>query len=102
VYEVIISTNQIQPAAKVYSDTKKIFKTAKTDVSAKTPQADEVVLSTNAQDFGSMLRKLQSLSDVRQAKVQDLSERVAQGTYHVDAYAIADKISSNGFFDQQG
>lgn len=99
---MIISTNQIQQAAKVYSDTKKALKTAKTDVPATSQPADAVVLSTNAQEFGGMLRKLQSLSDVRQADVEAISNRVAQGTYHVDAYAIADKMVSKGSFDQQG
>lgn len=99
---MIISTNPIQQAAKAYSDTKKPLKTAKTDALVMNLPADKVVLSTNAQEFGGMLRKLQSLSDVRQAKVQDISNRVAQGSYHVDAYAIADKMLSKDSFDQQG
>lgn len=99
---MIISTNPIQQAAKVYSDTKKALKTAKTNATSVTQNPDEVVLSTNAQEFGGLLRKLQSLPDVRQTKVQDLSASVAQGSYHVDAYAIADKMVSKDFFDQQG
>lgn len=99
---MIISTNRIQQALKVYGDTKKTLKTAKTDATSTTQSTDQVVLSTNAQEFGDMLRKLQSLPDVRQAKVDDISERVAQGTYHVEAYAIADKMIVKGSLDEQG
>ncbi len=94
---MIISTNPLQQAAKVYSGTQKNFKTAPTNATPVTQNPDEVVLSTNAQQFGGMLAKLQSLSDVRQDKVQDLSASVAQGTYHINAYAIADKMVSKDF-----
>jgi len=99
---MIISTNQIQQATKVYSDTQKTLKTAKKDGSVQAQRSDEVILSTNAQEFGDFLRKLQALPDVREAKVQALQAQVAQGTYKVDSYAIADKITVASHFDQQG
>ncbi|MBU2699142.1 negative regulator of flagellin synthesis FlgM [Sporomusaceae bacterium BoRhaA] len=100
---MIISTNQIQQATKVYGDTQKALKTAKKDSkTVQTQGSDEVILSTNAQEFGDLLRKLQALPDVRETKVQVLQDQVAQGTYKVDSYAIADKITAASHFDRQG
>ena len=50
---------------------------------------DEVLLSNEGQSFSSMLQKLQSMDDVRGNKVQELSAKVANGSYHVPNENIA-------------
>lgn len=93
---MIVSTNIIQNAAKVYGDQGKLSQTVKNDKTktVATQSPDEVILSTNAQEFGGMISKLQSLPDVRADKVNALSDQVAQGSYHVDAYEIASSMLS--------
>ncbi len=98
---MIISGKTIQPAAKVYGNqTKTAAVKAKGTVVKQSP--DEVILSTNAQDFGGLINQLQSLSDVRADKVQAIGSQVAQGTYHIDSYAIADTLLSNSKVDKMG
>jgi len=50
---------------------------------------DEVLLSNEGQSFSSMLQKLQSMDDVRGNKVQELSAKVANGSYQVPNENIA-------------
>jgi negative regulator of flagellin synthesis FlgM len=50
---------------------------------------DEVLLSDEGQSFSSMLQKLQNMDDVRGNKVQELSAKVANGSYHVPNENIA-------------
>ena len=91
---MIVSNNSIQGVTKAYGDQAKLSKKTKTESSSATQQPDEVILSAQAQEFGGMINKLQSLPDVRTDKVNDLSAQVATGSYHVDAYAIAGRMLS--------
>ena len=52
-------------------------------------KSDEVLLSHEGQSFSSMLQKLQSMDDVRGEKVQNLSAKVADGSYNVSGENIA-------------
>ena len=53
---------------------------------------DEVVLSHEGQSFSSMLQKLQSMDEVRGGKVQELSAKVADGSYNVSNENIAARL----------
>ncbi|WP_246588534.1 flagellar biosynthesis anti-sigma factor FlgM [Pelorhabdus rhamnosifermentans] len=88
---MIILASLNQQAMKAYSGINKTLKAAKTN----TQEVDEVVLPLTAQKFSRMLCDLKALSDVRRDRVQSISDRVARGTYHVDATTIADKMLSN-------
>jgi flagellar biosynthesis anti-sigma factor FlgM len=92
---MIISASLNQQAMGAYNGINQALKKAKTNVNENTPEVDEVVPPPTAQKFSSMLCSLKALSDVRQDRVQSISERIAQGTYHVDATAIVDKMLSN-------
>ena len=52
-------------------------------------KSDEVHLSSEGQSFSSMLQKLQSMDDVRGSRVQDLSAKMANGSYNVPSENIA-------------
>ena len=58
---------------------------------------DEVLLSHESQSFSSMLQKLQSMDDVREDKVQDLSARVAAGSYEVSSENLAASLLNARF-----
>jgi flagellar biosynthesis anti-sigma factor FlgM len=92
---MIILASLNQEAMKAYSGLNETFKAAETNATEKTQEVDEVVLPLTAQKFSSMLCDLKALSDVRRDRVQSIRDRVARGTYHVDATAIADKMLSN-------
>ena len=56
---------------------------------------DEMLLSNQAQTFKSMLKDLTALSDVRQNRVDELSQKISSGTYDVKAENIAAKLIAN-------
>lgn len=50
---------------------------------------DELSLSSEAQSFSEILKKLRAESDVRQERINDLAQKVSSGTYNVPAEEIA-------------
>lgn len=58
---------------------------------------DRVIFSNEAQSFKEMLSKLQNTSEVRQDKVNEFEEKIANGTYNVAAENIAASILSSRF-----
>lgn len=57
-------------------------------------QVDQVVLSQRAAEIQKAKEALASVPEVRQEKVAALKRRIQEGTYEIDAEAIADKIIS--------
>lgn len=88
---MIISGKQIQNILKAYGDNKPV-KNTKAEKMAATQQKDEVVLSTQAQEFAHILQKIKNMPDVREEKVQELTQRIQSGEYHVEAKDVADKM----------
>ena len=60
-------------------------------------KSDEVLLSHEGQSFSSMLQKLQSMDDVREDKVQDLSARLNAGSYEVSSENLAASLLNARF-----
>lgn len=90
---MIISGNQIQSVTKLYRDQTALGKTKNNGKTSGMQQSpDEVVLSSQSQEFGKYLQKLQSLSEVRDQDVSRLSKQVESGTYQVDALALAGRL----------
>ena len=89
---MITPSQGVAKAVKAYGDQTKINKTSKPEKSISSQQPDEVVLSTQAQEFGQYLQKIKAMPEVREAVVQELSEKIAAGNYQVDSQAIAEKI----------
>ena len=55
---------------------------------------DEVKLSNTAKDFGSILKMLSDVPNVRQDKVDALKEQIKSGNYNVRCEEVAEKIMS--------
>lgn len=77
---------------KVYTDQNKVSQTAKTKGTAPTSQKDEVILSSQAQEFGQIFQAIKAMPEIRQDKVQEIAGRIAQGDYSVDAREVAEKM----------
>ena len=60
-------------------------------------KSDEVLLSHEGQSFSSMLQKLQSMDDVREDKVKDLSARLNAGSYEVSSENLAASLLNARF-----
>lgn len=91
-YPVIISGKQIQSIMKVYTDQNKVAKSDKTQSASAAGKKDEVILSTQAQEFGQIYQAIKAMPEVRAEKVNQLAEQIAQGTYSVDAKEVAEKM----------
>ena len=79
------------------SDSKKTTarQSARDSVSAQPAQAalsDSVQLSDRARDVTDIKNQLKDSSDVREGLVNDIRERIKNGSYHVDSRDIASSI----------
>ncbi|MEG6585004.1 flagellar biosynthesis anti-sigma factor FlgM [Dendrosporobacter sp. 1207_IL3150] len=88
---MIISGKQIQNILKAYGDSK-IEKGTKTEKTSPAYKKDEVILSSQAQEFGQILQNIKNSSDVREDKVKELTERINSGNYNIDAKDVAEKM----------
>ncbi len=84
----MIINGNVQAVAGAYSVSSSGSVRRSADVQA-IQKKDEVLLSNEGQSFSSMLQKLQSMDDVRGNKVQELSAKVANGSYQVPSENIA-------------
>ena len=89
---MIISGKQIQSIAKIYAEQNKLVKNSKPQGSGPAKKQDEVILSTQAQEFGQIYQALKAMPEVRQEKVKEFSERIASGDYSVEAKEVAEKM----------
>ena len=58
---------------------------------------DEMIISKEAQSFKDMLKKLRGESEVRQAKVDEYSRKIEEGSYDIESENIAASIILNRF-----
>jgi negative regulator of flagellin synthesis FlgM len=98
---MIISGKQIQSIMKIYTEQNKVAKSAKTAEVAPASKKDEVILSTQAQEFGQIYQAIKAMPEVREDKVRELSERIAQGNYSVDAKEVAEKMLGRLLADRE-
>ena len=89
---MIISNKQIQSVLKVYGEQNNAGKNTKTEKAQPAKGKDEVILSSGVQEFGQVLQRAITISDVRPERVQELSQKIQAGTYQVDSKDIADKM----------
>lgn len=89
---MIISGKQIQNIMKIYAEQNKPVKNSKLQGSSPTAKPDQVILSTQAQEFGHIYNALKAMPEAREDKVKEISERIAQGDYSVEAKEVAEKM----------
>lgn len=82
------SMNQI---AQVYG-AQSVKKNYKSTSIGSTSTTDQVSFSTMGKDMQVAKTALKSVPDIREDKVNDLRERIANGTYQVSAESFADKL----------
>lgn len=83
--------NNIQSLIKGYVDTKSVSN-QRNEVKTKNVAKDEVVLSSQAQNFHEVLQKAKTSSVIRSEKIDALSMQISQGTYSVDSRVLAEKM----------
>ena len=89
--------NNLRSVSNLYSPTQ-TRQTSRANSNANRVQnRDEFVISKSGQDFGELLGRLQSVSDVRQDRIDELSAQIENGTYHIDAEDIAASILNSRF-----
>jgi len=62
-------------------------------------QEEKVSLSTKGRDIQQARKALDNLPDLRTEKVEDLRNRIEQGTYHVNGEDIAEKMIGESLID---
>lgn len=97
---MIISSQHISSAIKAYATTKPAAKHTGAEAPAPRPgQDDAVQLSPQARELARAYQALRDAPEVREDLVRRLAAQVADGTYHVPARDIADKIIARHIAD---
>ena len=72
----------------------------KTGEGSSTSDQDRIELSVRSQEIQHLDVLIQSTSDVRDAKVEQVRSAIENGTYNVKAEQVADKIIGGNLIDQ--
>ena len=90
--------NNVNPAASLYTSTSNAAaRYAAASGVGNVQRRDELTLSQQAQSFQDILKKLQSEAEVRQTKVDEYTQKIANGTYNVSSSDIAMSILASRF-----
>ena len=89
--------NNVNPAANLYSSTSNAASRYAAAGVGNVQKRDELTLSQQAQSFQDILKKLQNESEVRQTKVDEYAQKIANGTYNVSSSDIALSILASRF-----
>lgn len=90
--------NNVNSAANIYSSTSNsASRYAAASSVGNVQKKDELTLSSQAQSFQDILKKLQNESEVRQSKVDEISQKISNGTYNVSSSDIALGILGSRF-----
>lgn len=89
--------NNVNPAANLYSSTSNAASRYASAGVSNVQKRDELTLSQQAQSFQDILKKLQNESEVRQTKVDEYTQKIANGTYNVSSSDIALSILASRF-----
>ncbi|WP_341875779.1 flagellar biosynthesis anti-sigma factor FlgM [Defluviitalea saccharophila] len=84
---------RVNQVLEVYN-TNRIQKTEKIN---KTMGKDVFALSKEGKDFQVALSALSKVPDIRQEKVQEITQKLQSGNYNVSAQELADKIVESAF-----
>lgn len=64
---------------------------------AVTAKKDVLSISSQAKDFQTAYKALKDIPDIRQAKVNELSEKYDSGSYDIDGNDVIDKVIKNTY-----
>lgn len=97
---MIISGKQVQNVLKAYGEQTKIAKNTKNEKSGPVQKRDEVILSSEAKEFGQILQTLKKMPEVREGKVSEIAQKVESGNYNVAGKDIAEKMIARSLADR--
>lgn len=83
-------TGDIYNVAKVYNKQKSVGNIAKTG--QVVPKKDVVSISNDGRDYQTVAKALRDVPDIRQEKVDELTELYRSGGYNVSGEEIVEKI----------
>ena len=89
---MMISKMTMQQVLKTYGEQGKGKPVAAAKTASPASQPDQLILSAEAQDFGQLMQQVKAAPGVRQAKVDELAQSIASGTYRVSGYDVAGKM----------
>jgi negative regulator of flagellin synthesis FlgM len=85
---LIMKINSVSSIYSIY-DTKPAVSRKKT---TDTASADSYKVSSEGKDYNNIYKAVMQSSDIREDKVNSISQQIADGTYSVSAESLADKI----------
>ncbi|MPL97848.1 hypothetical protein SDC9_44043 [bioreactor metagenome] len=97
---MIISGKQVQSILKAYGEQTKVAQNTKSGKSGPVQKQDEVILSSEAKEFGQLLQSIKKLPDVREDKVNEISKKLDSGNYTIEAKDIAEQMISRALADR--
>ncbi len=90
---MMISRSQIEHSLKIQSNkVQPKGDAARSRPGSGTPGTDQIEISPRAGEIARIKEAIRSMPDERAEKVQAIAERIAQGTYDVDAADIAEMM----------
>lgn len=90
--------NNVKPSANLYSSSSNAAsRYAAASSVGSVQKRDELTLSQQAQSFQEILKKLHNENEVRQTKVDEYTQKIANGTYNVSSSDIALSILASRF-----
>lgn len=89
---MILSGNPIQNVGKIYGKQNQVTKKAKTGSTTVSQGKDELILSSEAQEFSQVFNTIKGLPDVRPEKIQEFSQQIDAGTYQINSEGIAENM----------
>ena len=94
----IFNNSNINRAMQIYNKTK----TKKIDnVKNIEGQKDELQLSVKAKEYQAAMKAFKNLPEIREDLVNELKDKIRQGTYNVTGEEIADKIIESAIVDKK-
>lgn len=94
----IFNNPNIAKALKVYNKTNEA---SGQKVSGVELPKDQLELSTKAKEFQIALKAFKELPEVREAKVNEIKDKLQQGSYNVSGHEIAQKIFESILIDKK-
>ena len=94
----IINNPNIAKAMQVYN---KLNNNSSEKVCGVELPKDQLELSTKAKEFQVALKAFKELPEVREAKVNEIKEKLQQGSYNVSGQEIAEKIFQSIMIDKK-
>ncbi len=80
----------IPKVSGIYGNTGKIERPTK--VEEASPKKDELSISGTAKDFGIAMKAVRQVPDVRQEKINEITQKMDRGDYSVKATEVAERI----------